>query len=277
MDAVSTATREGRGVTTEYRWPTLDSHPLLKWSAIAAAILIPAWLVLARQWSLRTRAAVAGWILLFPTVLLAVSLLGASDVPSTPLPRPHVTARATASLEAPAGTASQSQLGSTSAPGASGSQAIRYGVLIAVAVALVAAFTALLAAVLLRDDGEFALEAPVESPLPAGRPAHAEHTPSPRNAREAIIRDYRLMELALAARGHPRSPWETSAEYAVTAARAAAGAQPQAAQLTGLFELARYSPHDIDEGLRLAADGSLAAILDDLARPAGGALEPGGE
>jgi hypothetical protein len=276
VDAASTATREGRGVTTEYRWPTLDSHPLLKWSAIAAAILIPAWLVLARRWSLRAKAAVAGWILLFPAVLLAVSLLGASNVPSTPLPPPHVTGQATASFQAPTGTASQSQPGAPT-PGPSGNQAIRYGLLIAVAVALVAAFAALAAAVLLRDDRDLALDAPVDSPLPAAMPAHPEDASAPRSPREAIIRDYRVMELALAAHGHPRSPWETSAEYAVTAARAAGGARPQAAQLTGLFELARYSPHPIDEGVQLTADQSLAAILDDLARPAAGMPEPGGE
>ncbi len=78
--------------------------------------------------------------------------------------------------------------------------------------------------------------------------------------RRAILACYALMESGLAKRGLPRSPEETALEYA-RRLLATAGAPPAALRsLTGLFELAGFSGHAINETMRQTAISSLRAI-----------------
>jgi hypothetical protein len=265
VDVTSSATRSASIAPAAYNWPTVDAAPLLKWSAIAAVVVLPAWLAVTRGWSFRARAAVVAWILLVPAVLLAVSLLGPSNVPPGHIAQPAVTGQPhPSSLPAPARTPpSASEAGSGTS---SVSMAGRYSLLIAGGLALAAAVAMVIVLLGGRELEEGQRE---ETPLGDRLPPVALPPAEPRDPREAVIRNYREMEIALAAHGHPRPPWETSAEYAATAASAVTIAKPAAERLTSLFELARYSPHVIDQGARNEADGSLADILADLHRPKG--------
>jgi len=81
-----------------------------------------------------------------------------------------------------------------------------------------------------------------------------------RDPRRAILACYALMESGLAKRGLPRSPEETALEYA-RRLLATAGAPPAALRsLTGLFDLAGFSGHAINETMRQTAISSLRAI-----------------
>jgi len=81
-----------------------------------------------------------------------------------------------------------------------------------------------------------------------------------KDPRRAILVCYALMESGLARRGLPRSPEETALEYAHRLL-AAAGAPPAALRsLTGLFQLAGFSGHSINETMRQSAISSLRAI-----------------
>ncbi|MGH7903815.1 MAG: DUF4129 domain-containing protein [Candidatus Dormibacteraceae bacterium] len=82
--------------------------------------------------------------------------------------------------------------------------------------------------------------------------------------RRAIIAAYGRMERALAGQGVPRRPSEAPLEYMARAlVGLGAGAGP-AARLTDLFELAKFSHHDITQGMREEAIDALRAVRDEL-------------
>lgn len=83
--------------------------------------------------------------------------------------------------------------------------------------------------------------------------------------RRAVIAAYATMEAGLAGAGLPRRPSEAPRQFV---ARALLGLEIPGAdvhRLTGLFEVARYSSHPVDEDMRRAAVGALRAILGHLA------------
>jgi Domain of unknown function (DUF4129) len=84
------------------------------------------------------------------------------------------------------------------------------------------------------------------------------------DARRAVIAAYARMERVLARHGLRRSPSETPLEYLrrVLLGLTARGDAVQA--LTGLFEEARFSRHEIDAGMKQDAIGALRTIRDDL-------------
>jgi Domain of unknown function (DUF4129) len=81
-----------------------------------------------------------------------------------------------------------------------------------------------------------------------------------KDPRRAILACYALMESGLATRGLPRRPEETAIEYA-RRLLAGAGAPPAPLRsLTGLFQLAGFSTHAMDETMRQTAISSLRAF-----------------
>jgi len=95
----------------------------------------------------------------------------------------------------------------------------------------------------------------------AGGIEDLESEPDPRRA---VIKAYARMEQALAVDGLPRRASETPLEYLRRGlGRLPAGARPLA-RLTSLFELARFSRHEIDEPMRLEALDSLRQVRADL-------------
>ena len=90
------------------------------------------------------------------------------------------------------------------------------------------------------------------------------------DARRAVIAAYARMEGVLARRGHGRKPAETPFEYLsriLLSLRVRGGA---VRELTELFERAKFSTHEIDDGMKARAISSLVSVRDDL-RPAGAA------
>jgi hypothetical protein len=87
---------------------------------------------------------------------------------------------------------------------------------------------------------------------------------SERDARRAVIAAYARAERVLAAHNLPRRPSETPMEY-LARVLANLSVQPDAAlELTGLFERAKFSPHEIDEAMRADAIAALVAVRDEL-------------
>ena len=87
---------------------------------------------------------------------------------------------------------------------------------------------------------------------------------SERDARRAVIAAYARAERVLAAHNLPRRPSETPMEY-LGRVLANLRVQPDVAlELTGLFERAKFSPHEIDEAMRADAIAALVAIRDEL-------------
>ena len=84
------------------------------------------------------------------------------------------------------------------------------------------------------------------------------------DARRAVVAAYARMEAVFARHGLRRAPSETPIEYLrrVLLGVTARGDAVQA--LTGLFEEARFSVHEIDAAMKQAAIGALSAIRDDL-------------
>jgi hypothetical protein len=109
----------------------------------------------------------------------------------------------------------------------------------------------------LRERTEHALVKALGSSLEALR---AEPDP-----RRGVIAAYAAMETSLALDGLPRRPQEAPREY-LARLLSVVGPDPQGLRrLTGLFELARFSAHPIDEGMRHRAIQALAAIEFSLA------------
>jgi hypothetical protein len=87
---------------------------------------------------------------------------------------------------------------------------------------------------------------------------------SERDARRAVIAAYARAERVLAAQNLPRRPSETPMEY-LGRVLANLRVQPDAVlELTGLFERAKFSPHEVDEAMRADAIAALVAVRDEL-------------
>jgi len=80
------------------------------------------------------------------------------------------------------------------------------------------------------------------------------------NVRRAILACYALMERRLVTLGLPRKPSETALEYAGRILEQAGAPQAPLRSLTGLFQVAGFSSHSMDEPMRQMAIGSLQAI-----------------
>jgi len=92
---------------------------------------------------------------------------------------------------------------------------------------------------------------------------------SVRDPREAVLRAYARMEEALAELEIVRAPDETASELLSRTARRLSASGEDAGWLTGRFEEARFSTHEITERDRQRALGSLRSIEQDLARSPG--------
>lgn len=80
------------------------------------------------------------------------------------------------------------------------------------------------------------------------------------DARAAIIKTYRHFERALAAAELPRQPWQTPTEVMRTALRRLPLPEAAVADLTRLFERARFSQHELGAADREAAWRALSGI-----------------
>ena len=78
--------------------------------------------------------------------------------------------------------------------------------------------------------------------------------------RAAIIKTYRHFERALAAAEWPRRPWQTPTEFMGTALRRLPLPEAAVADLTRLFERARFSRHELGAADREAAWRALSGI-----------------
>ena len=89
---------------------------------------------------------------------------------------------------------------------------------------------------------------------------------SERNARRAVIAAYASMERTLAAHGLARHRSEAPLEYLTTILRGLRVRESAVRTLTGLFEYAKFSGHEVDEQMKEQAIDALIAIRDDLQR-----------
>ncbi len=86
-----------------------------------------------------------------------------------------------------------------------------------------------------------------------------------RDARKAVIATYARMEETLAGAGLPRFVSETPLEYLGRVLRDLLHTSAEAvSRLTALFERAKFSPHDIDRGMKLEAIDALVSVRDEL-------------
>jgi Domain of unknown function (DUF4129) len=84
--------------------------------------------------------------------------------------------------------------------------------------------------------------------------------------RRAVIAAYAQMERTLASHGLRRQASEAPLEYLARVLGRLNVRDSAVRTLTGLFEYARFSPHEIDAAMREDAIGALLAIRDDLQR-----------
>jgi hypothetical protein len=85
-----------------------------------------------------------------------------------------------------------------------------------------------------------------------------------RDPRKAVIAAYARMERALGAAGVPRVPHEAPLEYVARALRDLDVGEDAVRRLTDLFERAKFSTHEIDEGMRDEAIAALVRVRDEL-------------
>lgn len=90
--------------------------------------------------------------------------------------------------------------------------------------------------------------------------------------RRAIIAAYARMERALAAGGLPRRPSEAPFEYVERALGELETSATSVRRLTDLFEWAKFSQHEPGPEMRDDAIDALAAVRDELRRPAEAAV-----
>jgi hypothetical protein len=83
--------------------------------------------------------------------------------------------------------------------------------------------------------------------------------------RRAVIAAYVRMERSLAAHGFPRRRFEAPHEYLGRVLSELSGGRLAAARLTALFERARFSPHEIDAGMKAEAIEAIESLQADLA------------
>jgi hypothetical protein len=91
--------------------------------------------------------------------------------------------------------------------------------------------------------------------------------------RRAVIAAYGVMERGLAAAGLPRRPGETPLEHTTRTLLDAHVPSPPVTALAALFERARFSAHEVDQGMRgqaLAALDEVRTALRERARAAAG-------
>jgi len=84
------------------------------------------------------------------------------------------------------------------------------------------------------------------------------------DARRAVIAAYARMEGVLARHGLRRKPSETPVEYLGRILGGLTSRSDAVARLTGLFEEAKFSRHEIDGAMKSDAIDALSAIRDDL-------------
>ena len=82
--------------------------------------------------------------------------------------------------------------------------------------------------------------------------------------RRAVIAAYVRLERVLAAHGLPRRRTETEEEYLARMLGALEISAGAAQGLTLLFERARFSPHEVDVGMKEEAIGALEQVRDEL-------------
>ena len=85
-----------------------------------------------------------------------------------------------------------------------------------------------------------------------------------RDPRKAVIRAYAKMERMLAARGVPRRESEAPVEYLVRVLEIVQASAHSIRRLTRLFERARFSPHQIDSGMKEDAIEALSGLRAEL-------------
>jgi membrane protease YdiL (CAAX protease family) len=83
--------------------------------------------------------------------------------------------------------------------------------------------------------------------------------------RRAVIAAYARMERSLAAHGIPRRRFEAPHEYLRRVLSEVSGGRLAATRLTALFERARFSPHEIDAGMKADAIEAIENLQADLA------------
>lgn len=93
------------------------------------------------------------------------------------------------------------------------------------------------------------------------------------DARRAVIAAYARMERTLAAHGLPRRPPEAPEEYLDRALRELSIGARAIAQLTALYEWARFSHHAVGADMKARAIAALVSVQEDL-RAARVAAEP---
>lgn len=81
--------------------------------------------------------------------------------------------------------------------------------------------------------------------------------------RRAVVAAYARMEQALSVYGLPRRPAEAPYEYLGRVAKELE-AEESVADLTELFELAKFSEHSVDEAMRGQAIDALSAVRDEV-------------
>jgi hypothetical protein len=82
--------------------------------------------------------------------------------------------------------------------------------------------------------------------------------------RAAVIAAYAQMERALARSGLPRSPFEAPREYLRRVLPGVGAGAASVERLTALYERARFSPHEIDGGMKTEAIDALEALRNEL-------------
>ena len=91
------------------------------------------------------------------------------------------------------------------------------------------------------------------------------------DARRAVIAAYARMEGALAYEGLARRKAEAPREYLARALPTVGAGARSVERLTALIEEAKYSPHDVDSGMKEEAIDALAALRDELQAAKAGA------
>ncbi|MHB1522612.1 MAG: DUF4129 domain-containing protein [Candidatus Dormibacteria bacterium] len=94
--------------------------------------------------------------------------------------------------------------------------------------------------------------------------AGLEELESSSDPRRAVLLSYARMERTLGERGLPRQQFETHLEYLERALRGLRASPRSLRRLTDLFELARYSQHEVRPTDRSEAEAALAQLRDEL-------------
>jgi Domain of unknown function (DUF4129) len=85
-----------------------------------------------------------------------------------------------------------------------------------------------------------------------------------RDPRRAVIAAYARMEQTLGAHGLPRKVFEAPLEYLARVLRELRVGAGAIFALTELFERAKFSPHEIDSGMKEEAIAALVSVRDEL-------------